>query len=103
MTLTVGFAPQAREQVRAIDTWWRSYRQASPGLFTQELAEAVATIAIAPESGTKYFHWKVKGVRRVLMRATRHHVYYVVVGDTALVLAVWGAVKRRGPKLSSPH
>jgi len=103
MTLDIRFAVRAREQVRTIDAWWRTYRQASPDLFATELAAALDTIASAPESGTRYSHRTVVGVRRILMRATRHHVYYIVEGNTAVIVAVWGAVKRRGPKLVPPH
>jgi hypothetical protein len=38
-------------------------------------------------------------VYRVLMARTHHHVYYVVRNDVLFVLAVWGAVKERGPRL----
>jgi hypothetical protein len=38
-------------------------------------------------------------VRRVTLRATRNHVYYLDVGDVIVILAVWGAVKRTGPNL----
>ena len=41
----------------------------------------------------------VETVYRVLMPRTHHHVYYVLRGETAYVLAVWGAVKERGPTL----
>ncbi len=38
-------------------------------------------------------------VRRLLMSKTETHVYYAHVEDAVVVLAVWGARRRRGPKL----
>jgi hypothetical protein len=50
----------------------------------------------------RYAQGGFKGVRRVPLRATRHHVYYVVTHSTVHVIAVWGSVKKRGPKLVKP-
>lgn len=44
----------------------------------------------------------MRGVRRVPLRATRNHVYYVATAEAVLVLAVWGAVKGAGPELGTP-
>jgi hypothetical protein len=38
-------------------------------------------------------------VRRVLLPKTQNHVYYAVHDDQIVVLSVWGAPRRRGPKL----
>ena len=70
-------------------------------MFVEELAEALSTIEIAPAAGHRYAHVEVKGVRRFLLRSTRHHVYYVATAETAVVLAVWGSVKGAGPDLSN--
>jgi plasmid stabilization system protein ParE len=101
MTRPVIVAPQAVAQIDAVDAWWRANRTASPELFSQELAEVFATIAVAPDAGRRYVHPQVKGVRRVPLRATRNHVYYVATDDAVVVLAVWGAVKGSGPDLST--
>lgn len=90
----------ADEQIVAIDDWWREHRQASPDLFTDELADTFALPAAAPQLGRPYGATDVPGARRVLMRATRFHVYYVPEGDEdVVVLAVWSAVRGRGPRL----
>jgi plasmid stabilization system protein ParE len=39
------------------------------------------------------------GLRRILLRATRYHVYYVSNAETVLILAVWSAVRGAGPDL----
>jgi hypothetical protein len=38
-------------------------------------------------------------VFRILMPRTHHHLYYSVEGDDLVVLSVWGAPKRRPPRL----
>ena len=100
MTLPVIVSPQAENQIGVIDAWWRENRRSSPDLFAQELGEAFSTIALAPEAGHRYPHAEVKGVRRVPLRATRNHVYYVATADAVVVLAVWGGIKGSGPDLS---
>jgi len=40
-----------------------------------------------------------RGVRRIHLPATRHHIYYLVGKEAVIVLAVWGSVKRSGPDL----
>ena len=87
-------------QILELDLWWRANRDKAPNLFEEELAIAFETISKAPGVGKPYASPDVSGVRRILMRATRHHVYYVVQDDQVLVLAVWGAVKKLGPDLS---
>lgn len=38
-------------------------------------------------------------VRRVLLKKSAIHVYFGQNGDELVVLSVWGARRRRGPKL----
>ena len=40
------------------------------------------------------------GLRRVLLRSTGYHVYYVVRGEVIIVVAVWNALRGAGPDLS---
>lgn len=101
MSHPVIVSPEGEAQVDAIDAWWRANRPASPDLFAEELAAAFITIGTAPEAGHRYPHPEVKGVRRVALRATRNHVYYVTGEEAVVVLAVWGAIKGSGPDLSS--
>jgi plasmid stabilization system protein ParE len=92
---------EAETQIGAIHAWWLFNRPHSPDLFAQELAAAFDTIANAPELGRRYPHPEVEGVRRVALRATRNHVYYVFDQDAVVVLAVWSAVRGSGPDLRS--
>lgn len=101
MSRRVIVSPEAEANVNAIDTWWRSNRKAAPNLFAEELGEVIELLELAPEVGRRYPHPEVRGVRRVPLRATRHHVYYVTAEDSVVILAVWGSIKGSGPKLSS--
>jgi len=94
-------SPQAAAQIRSIDAWLRRNRPDSPALFSSELAAAFSTLATAPSPGRRYRSGKVRGVRRLLLGATRHHVYYLVGTEAVIVLAVWGSVKGSGPDLES--
>ena len=57
-------------------------------LFLEELAAAFELLESVPNMGRSYGHSTVKNVRRVLLRSTRYHLYYVVLKDTVVVLTV---------------
>ena len=101
MTARIVVAPEALEQAEAIDDWWRSNRPSAPGLFADELASALATLAEAPLIGRRIEYGdEAVQLRRVLLRSTRFHVYYAFKDDTVRVLAVWSAIRGRGPDLT---
>ena len=78
----------------------RSHRPAARTLFDEELRSALDEIRGAPRIGSVYEMVGGREYRRLLMPQTRHHVYYRVVGpDHVRVLAVWSAVRGRGPRL----
>lgn len=99
MSLPVTTTPEADAQVRSIDDWWRENRRASPNLFLDELSDAFEIIADAPRIGRLYRQSPVPGTRRLLLRATRYHVYYVPSEDEVRVVAVWHAERGLGPPL----
>jgi plasmid stabilization system protein ParE len=99
MTKPVRTTPTADAHIERIDTWWRENRDKAPDLFREELVMAIRTIASAPSAGRRHPHPDAD-VRRVLLRSTRHHVYYVDHTDHVLVVAVWGAIKDAGPDLT---
>lgn len=90
----------AQRQADQMDRWWRAHRDAA-GLFAQEFAAALSRILADPEHGGIYVERGGVIVRRVRMPKTRNHVYYELDAAAGVVkiLAVWGAPKRRGPKL----
>jgi len=93
----VEIAPRAERQLDAIDRWWRENRTGAPGLLLEEFGAAVELIAAMPLAGRRYPRAPVPGVRRVLMRATRYHVYYIVKESSILIVALWSAVRGSGP------
>lgn len=101
MKIRVTFSPQAREQALRRARWWREHRPAAARQFAFELRSVITLLAASPSLGIAYPHAKVAGVRRLLLSSTQDHVYYVYdeVAATVEVLAIWGAVRRRGPRL----
>lgn len=100
MSKPVFITPRAEAQIFEIDAWWRDHRDKAPNKFEEELSQVLETLATIPGAGSRYPH-PVGDVRRLLLRVTRQHVYYVEEPDRVLVLAVWGAVKGVGPDLNS--
>ena len=102
MSATVFVSPQASDQVKTLDEWWRVHREAAPELFSQEFAEASSLLANVPELGHRILHPTVRGLRRLLLRATRYQLYYVYGRRTEVVtiLAVWSQLRGSKPKLS---
>ena len=94
-------APRAAAQIREVAEWWRANRPAAPLLFSAELADTLESLVEAPRSGARYAHKSHVGVRRVLLRRTRYHVYfsYDEDADVVAVRAVWHASRGAGPRL----
>jgi plasmid stabilization system protein ParE len=99
VSLPVRTTPEADAQIRTIDEWWRKNRTAAPNLFVDELAAAFDLLAHTPHIGRLYRQSPVLDTRRVLLRGTRYHVYYVYRGEDVRVLAVWHAQRGVGPPL----
>lgn len=99
MSLQVFTTPEADAQIREIESWWRRNRTASPDLFADELVATFDILGDAPHIGRLYRQSPVPDTRRVLLKGTRYHVYYVPRGDQVIVLAVWHAQRGVGPPL----
>jgi plasmid stabilization system protein ParE len=99
MSEIVIVSPEAEAQIKTIDRWWRENRSAAPDLFIQELSDAVAMLETMPLAGHRVRHPEVKGLRRILLRATRYHLYYLTDQETTFVLALWSSVRGAGPDL----
>ena len=97
MSRRVVTTPVAEAQIASIDDWWRAHRPAAPGLFLAEFQEAVGILADLPFAGARYPLSPIAGVRRLLLTQSRYHVYYVVLIDVVIVLAVWHASRGEGP------
>ena len=73
--MKVILSDEAAAQVRDIDAWWRENRAGAADLFVSELEQAVSELSSTPTLGTKY---EVRpGVRRLLLRRTHFHLYFV--------------------------
>ena len=101
MKARVWISRQARSQALQARPWWRENRPSAPGLFAQELAVVQSLLATAPELGRPYHESSIPSLRRLLMKQTRYHVYYVYEAQRGevVVLAIWSAVCGRAPKL----
>jgi plasmid stabilization system protein ParE len=99
VNLPVRTTPEADAQILEIDSWWRNNRSASPHLLGEELAAAFNIIGGAPQMGRLYRQSPVPNTRRVLLKGTRYHVYYVPLVDEVRVLAIWHAQRGAGPPL----
>ena len=96
--MKVELSEEADAQVREIDAWWREHRLAAPNLFTDELDRALLALGEMPTLGGTY-EAGARSVRRLLLRRTHHHLYFVQEAERVYVLAVWNAFRGRGPRL----
>jgi plasmid stabilization system protein ParE len=94
----VELSDEARSQVKSIDEWWRRNRPAAPDLFTLELEHALTRLERTPTLGTPY-ETEARVLRRLLLRRTHYHLYFVEREGALFVLAVWSAFRGRGPKV----
>jgi plasmid stabilization system protein ParE len=99
VTIPVRTTPEVDAQIREIDRWWRQNRPAASEVFLDELAAAFGIIGEAPLIGRRYRRSSVRDTRRLLLRQTRYHVYYVPRTADVIVLAVWHARRGVGPPL----
>ncbi|HJU12716.1 MAG TPA: type II toxin-antitoxin system RelE/ParE family toxin [Candidatus Binataceae bacterium] len=101
MNYVVRTTPKAEAQIRNIDRCWRRNRPASADLFLDELSAAFGMIGHIPMIGRPYRRAPITGVRRILLRLTRYHVYYVTAVNEVRVLAVWHARRESAPRFRS--
>jgi plasmid stabilization system protein ParE len=94
----VELSGEANAQVREIDAWWRENRRASPDLFAKELAQALTALSHSPTLGSPYEAGS-RRVRRLLLRRTHYHLYFLAGQDRLFIVAVWSAFRGEGPAL----
>jgi plasmid stabilization system protein ParE len=76
--LSIKPTPAAAAQIRKESRWWRPNRTKAPRLFQEELRRAFDLIAVYPEAGAIAEDSSLPGVRRILLQATHHYLYYRV-------------------------
>jgi plasmid stabilization system protein ParE len=79
---TVILVDAAEEQLDEIVEWWRTHREASPMLVMDEFDRCVSLLESSPDAGARFHRSRVPGVRRLVMRRTKHHVYYLHTSRT---------------------
>ncbi|HEV3191102.1 MAG TPA: type II toxin-antitoxin system RelE/ParE family toxin [Polyangiaceae bacterium] len=97
--MRVRFAPRALSEAERLKSWWQKNRPKAPDLFDEEMAIVIEQIGAAPALGAIYPSNFGRTVRRLVMPKTNNHVYYLVRDEEVVVLSVWGAPRRKGPKL----
>lgn len=96
--MRVELSEEADAQVIQIDAWWRDNRLTAPDLFADELDRALEDIGATPTIGTLYRDGSPI-VRRLLLRRSHYHVYFVQDSNRIYVLAVWSCFRGEGPRL----
>lgn len=100
MSVLVDLSPRAHREAERIARWWRANRQSAPDLFDQELRVAIMRISTAPNSGIAVRGKRDQKYRQLMMPATRTRVYWrMLAPQHARVVAIWSAVRGRGPAL----
>ncbi len=60
-----------------IDTWWREHRDARD-LFAREFQKAVRFLETVPNPGTPWPTKRRPGLRRLLLKKTKRHIYFEI-------------------------
>jgi len=94
---TTILAPAAVAQIDAALRWWSRNRPAAPTLLARELEAVLRTIEQAPQVGRRTRSAQFGGVRRLLLRGSRYHVYYQVHEDLREIRIVYFRHARRRP------
>src|SRR5258708_6065578 len=83
--------PAAAAQMRKESRWWRKNRPKAPRLFREELRRAFDLISAYPEAGAFSEDTDLADVRRILLPATQHYLYYRVkrIEQSIEILALW--------------
>lgn len=96
--MKIRFSARARREANRINSWWIENRPSAPELFTEELGHALELVSLNPGLGTIY-ESTYGVVRRVLLPRTRYHMYYAREQSEIVLISIWGAQRKRGPKL----
>ena len=101
---TVVVVDEAEEQLHESIEWWIANRTAAPTLVFDEFERCVSLLESTPDIGLRFHRTPVPGVRRLVMKRTKHHIYYVHDANNGVVyiIAVWGAPKEGDPVLHNP-
>ncbi len=101
MSFPVQVTAEARRQLLEIDEWWTANRPEAPDLILREFSRALALLAVTPTAGKVYVAQTSAEFRRLLLRRSGFHVYYVVdaAARVVLIAAIWNGARGHGPPL----
>jgi plasmid stabilization system protein ParE len=88
-------------EIERKESWWARNRPAAPDLFARELRDTLEFVRTMPGGGIGWPTARRPTLRRILMVRTQNHLFFMV-DDSAQaidVLAIWGASRKRAPKL----
>jgi plasmid stabilization system protein ParE len=94
----VELSPEALGQARRIRAWLEENR-GSADVFLDELGALIERLEVLPFIGAPYHESGVEGMRRVLLKKSRHHVYYahLEARRTSLIHAIWHTSRGGSP------
>jgi plasmid stabilization system protein ParE len=94
----VELSRRAEREMERIARWWRKHAS-SPDVFLDELEQMTEHIETTSLLGVVYDAKARRTVHRRLMKKSACHVYLVRKSeDLVVVVSIWGARRRRGPK-----
>lgn len=101
MIAQVLLVPEAEEQIRAIERWWKDNAGSEPSAFLDELTTTIALLEEVSGIGSPFRRTKRRGVRRLHLRRSKQWLYYVHDRNRALViiLAIWSTARGQDPLL----
>jgi plasmid stabilization system protein ParE len=99
VTRSVFFRRSAAAQVEHAHSWWKEHRPAAPMAVREDLAHAIALVAIQPGIGAPATNARLRGVRRILLSRVGYWLYYRPATDRIDVVAFWHTQRGRGPSL----
>lgn len=90
-------APIAETQIDAALLWWKRNRSAAPTLLARELEVVLDQLSVVPRAGRRVRLRGQPSARRLLLRRSEFHVYYVVNEANHEVRIVYFRHARRRP------
>ncbi|MCU1227303.1 MAG: hypothetical protein JWO97_187 [Acidobacteria bacterium] len=76
-----------RQYVRARD-WWTEHRDKAPAAFRDDVEAGLLLIRREPGVGVPVRYGKYTEVRRFYLERVRYYIYYRLVNDEVLILAL---------------
>jgi len=94
-------AARAELEIQRKAASWEKHSTVSPGLFWEELREAIKRLSMEPYAGRSWKSPSGRQLYRLLLPATANHLYYSYEPNKAVltIRCLWGARRGREPKL----